>query len=193
MIVVAPTLCAFALSSSPTFAVGCSITTPLDASAGSASCDMGIAATVNPGVLTLANDANATVPASPFTLTGSALTVNFNFASIVRDHRGSTAGWALEAASTGLHNGTTTIPLTLTADTFGGGGSSCTNGTCTPTSFTSIGLTTTPARFLQAGNGTSIIVDGDYTNETYGYCTIPAGSPAGSYTGTITITLLSTF
>jgi hypothetical protein len=180
------------LSSSPTFAAACNPGTPLDASGGSASCDMTIAAQVNPGVLTLANDAAANVPGTPFTLNGTPILATFTFNSVVRDHRGSTAGWALLAASAGLKNGTTTLPLNLTA---ADPASTCINGTCPATTFTPVvPLTTTAATFLTAGNAAhTIIVDGDYTNRTDGTFTIPTGSPAGSYTGIITITLSNVY
>ncbi len=181
-----------ALSSSPTFAAACNPGTPLDATGGSASCDMSITAQVNPGVLTLANDAAANVPGTPFTLNGAAIPATFTFNSIVRDHRGSTAGWALLAASAGLKNGTTTIPLNLVA---ADPASTCINGTCPPTTFTAVApLTTTATTFLTAGNAAhTIIVDGDYTNRTDGTFTIPTGSPAGTYTGVITITLSNVY
>jgi hypothetical protein len=181
----------FSLPMPLALAAACIPATPLDASAGSANCDMSITAQVNPGVLTLANDATAVVTGTPFTLTGIPIVPNFAFTSIVKDHRGSTAGWALEAASAGITHATTTLALSLTAKD--GPGTSCTNGTCTSATFTPITLSTTATRFLQAGNGTTTVVDGEYTNKTDGQFTIPPGAPSGSYTGTITITLLNTF
>ena len=179
------------LPATPAFAAACNPATPLDASAGSASCDMSITAQVNPGVLTLTNDAAAVVLGTPFTLTGSPLLAPFTFTSLVKDHRGLALGWVLSAASAGITNGGTTLPLSLTAKD---AASSCTNGTCPPTTFIPITLTTTPQRFLTTGNaGHTIVVDGDYTNKTDGAFTIPTGSPSGTYSGIITITLLNTF
>ncbi|GCE15223.1 hypothetical protein [Tengunoibacter tsumagoiensis] len=173
-------------------AAACNPATPLDASAGSASCDMTINAQVNPGVLTLTNDAAAAVPGSPFTLTGANLPGTFTFTSVVKDHRGLALGWTLSAASSGLKNGTTTLPLNLTGLDVS---SSCTNGTCTSTTFTAVTpLTTTSTKFLTAGNSAhTIVVDGDYTNKIDGTFTIVAGSPSGLYSGIITITLANTF
>ena len=179
------------MHSTSAFAAVCNPATPLDASAGSASCDMTIAAQVNAGVLTLANDAAVVVTGTPFTLTGAPLVAPFVFTSVVKDHRGSTAGWVLSAASAGLVSGTTTIPVNLTAKD---PTSTCANGTCASTTFTAVTLTTTAARFLTTSNaGHTVVVDGDYTNKTDGTFTIPAGSPAGTYTGIITITLSNTF
>lgn len=175
----------------PAFAAACNPATPLDASAGSASCDMSITAQVNPGVLTLTNDASAVVAGTPFTLAGFPLVAPFTFTSIVKDHRGLALGWVLSAASAGITNAGTTLPLSLTAKD---AASSCTNGTCPPTTFIPITLTTTTARFLTTGNaGHTLVIDGDYTNKTDGAFTIPTGSPSGTYSGIITITLLNTF
>ncbi len=180
-----------AMQNTYAFAAACNPATPLDASAGSATCDMSITASVSPGVLTLANDAAAAVTGTPFTLAGSAIIAPFTFTSLVKDHRGSTTGWALEANSAGIINGTTTLPLSLTAKD---AASTCINGTCSAVTFSAITLTTTATRFTQAGNaGHTIVVDGDYSNKTDGAFTIPTGSPAGTYAGTITITLLNTF
>jgi hypothetical protein len=181
----------FSMHSTSAFAAACNPATPLDASASSASCDMAIAAQVSAGVLTLANDAAAVVTGTPFTLTGAPIVAPFVFTSVVKDHRGSTAGWVLSAASAGVVNGTTTIPVNFTAKD---PASTCVNGTCASTTFTAITLTTTATRFLTTGNASyTIVVDGDYTNKTDGTFTIPAGSPAGAYTGIITITLSNTF
>jgi hypothetical protein len=176
--------------SSTTFAAACVLGTSLNASAGSAGCDMLVTAQINPGALTLSDDAFATVSGSPYTIKKTAIIATFNFTSIVDDHRGSTAGWALKAASTGIAHASIVLPLSLTAKGFG---TNCQNGTCTPTTFTPITLSGTATKFLQAGNGTTVVVDGDYTNKTDGQFTIPTGVPVGSYTGTITISLVSSF
>ncbi len=171
----------------------CNPGTPQDASAGSALCDMTINAQVNPGVLTLANDAAATVSGTPFTLTGASITANFIFTSVVKDHRGSTAGWALSAQSAGIKNGATTLPLSLTSEDVT---SSCTNGTCTTPVFTALSPipSASAGTFLIAGGPpTNPVIDGDYTNKTNGRFTIAPGTPAGAYSGTITITLTNIY
>ena len=173
----------------------CSLT-PIDASASTAaapvSCSMSIAATLNSGGLTLANDSAATVTGSPPVLGGAPIIVPFSFTTIVRDHRGSTNGWLLEASSAGITNNTTTYPLTFTS---AGSGSSCMNGTCSPTTFTAIDpLTTTPQIFEQVGSTNhTTVIEGDYTLVTNGNCTFPADAPVGTYTGVITISLLNSF
>jgi hypothetical protein len=169
----------------------CTPSSPLNTSAGSAACDMAISAIVNSGVLTLTNDATAVVAGTPFTLLGSPIFATFTFTSVAKDHRGLALGWVLSAASAGIVNGTTTLPLSLTAKD---AASSCINGTCLPTTFTPITLTTTPARFLTAGDAShTLAIDGDYSNKTDGAFTIPPGSPSGTYSGIISITLLNTF
>ncbi len=180
------------LSSSPTLAATCNPGVPLDGTSGPVSCTMAIGATIGAGEFILANDASARVSNSPFTLSGTNITAGFNFTSVVEDHRGTTSGWTLQAASSGITNGTTTFALGLTSLN---GTSSCTSGTCSAVTFTSVNpLTTTAATFLTAGNtGHTIVVDGDYTNVIDGQFIIPAGSPAGNYTGIITISLLNTF
>lgn len=185
-------ICAQVLCVLPARAATCSPGIAFDASGGSASCDMGGLAQINAGALTLANDTDATVPGSPFTLTGTPVLANFSVSNIARDHRGSTNGWAEEASSNGLVGPLSTLPLNLTSlDP----SSSCTSGTCPPVTFTPVTpLTATPARFLAAGNaGHTIVVDGDYTNKVNGTFTIPAGSASGVYTAVVTITLLNSF
>ncbi len=180
-----------AIQSTHAFAAACNPAAPLDASAGSAACDMAISATVNSGGLTLANDATALVAGTPFTLLGSPIVANFTFTSLVKDHRGLALGWVLSAASPGIINGTTTLPLNLTARD---AASTCINGTCSSTTFTPVTLTATSARFLTTGNaGHTLAIDGDYSNKTDGAFTIPSGSPSGTYTGIISVTLLNTF
>jgi hypothetical protein len=145
---------------------------------------------VNPGVLTLVNDTSATMTGPPLTLSDSLATVAFHFTSSVSDHRGSGAGWELQASSSGLSNGSTNVAISLTAND---PTSTCTNGTCSATTFTPISLTTVPSTFLQAGSTSgTVVVDGDYSNIIDGYITVPAGTPAGIYLGTIRITLVNT-
>lgn len=181
----------FVASSSQVFAATCNPSLPLDASGGSASCDMTIAAQVNSGVFTLAADSSATVTGSPFTLSGTDIVAAFRFSGTVRDHRGNTNGARLMAASAGISNGTVIFPLNITSVA----SLSCTNGTCPPVSFTLITpLTTTPQAFFSGGNTAhTLIVDGDYTATINGQFTIPTGSPSGVYTGIMTATLMNTF
>jgi hypothetical protein len=176
----------------PARAVSCNPGLALDASGGSVSCDMGVLAQINAGVLTLANDTDAVVPGSPFTLSGTPVLATFSFSNFVRDHRGSVDGWAEQAASSGLVGPLATLPINLTSlDP----SSSCVSGTCPPVIFTPVTpLTPVPARFLAAGNVLhTIVVDGDYTNKVNGNFTIPAGAASGVYTGVVTITLLNSF
>jgi hypothetical protein len=185
-------LCAQMLCFLPARATSCNPGIALDASGGSASCDMGVLAQINAGVLTLANDTDATVPGSPFTLSGAPVLATFTFSNFVRDHRGSTDGWSIEASSSGLVGPLATLALNLTSlDP----SSSCIGGTCPPAIFTPITpLTTTPAKFLAAGNALhTIVVDGDYTSKINGTFTIPSGAASGVYTAVVSITLLNSF
>ncbi len=191
LLISALTIALSTMQITPVFSAACNPATPLDASGGSASCTMAITAQVNPGVLTLANDAAAVVAGTPFTLAGTAILATFTFTSVVDDHRGLSLGWVLSAASAGIINGSTTLPLSFTALD---AASSCSNGTCATATFIPITLTTTTARFLTTSNaGHTIVVDGNYTNKIDGAFTIPTGSPSGTYAGSITITLLNTF
>jgi hypothetical protein len=182
-----------ALPGLPAFAQPpCDPNAPIDASNGAgASCDMSMTTDLNNGSLTLANDSSVTVTGNPFTRTGAPITAPFSFTSIVKDHRGTTAGWRLQAnlSAGGLTDGTTHIDLNLTNTDV-----SCINGSCAhnaPTPITLLGGLG-PQTFMSAGDGTTTI-EGDYTNNSSGTFTFPASATAGHYTGTITITLLNTF
>jgi hypothetical protein len=177
------------VSGSPAFAAACNPGSPIDASGGSASCDMNVSVEIGTGNLTLANDTSAAVPGSPFTPSGVSTSATFNFNSLVKDHRGSTAGWSLQAASVGIpYDAGSHMLLSLTSATF-----SCGVGqVCPAPTFTPITLSSTSTTFLAAGNGTTVI-DGDYTNTINGTFTIPPGIAIGSYTGTVTMTLLNVF
>ncbi|HTK10247.1 MAG TPA: hypothetical protein VL485_23965 [Ktedonobacteraceae bacterium] len=179
-----------AFSSAPVWATACNIGIAFDASGGSASCDMSILAQVSSGAYTFSNDSSATIPDSPFTLVGTPILADFHFTSIVRDHLGNASGGQILASSSGLHNGAVTLPLSLTSLI----SRSCTNGACPlVVSFTSLSpVTTTPTPFITIGNH-SAILDGDYTFETGGQFTIPAGSPSGIYSGVVTLTLTNGF
>jgi hypothetical protein len=173
------------------FAALCNPGLPLDASGGSASCDIDVAAQVSSGPFTLAADSSATVPGSPFTLTGADIVADFHFTGYIRDHRGSSSGGRLLGSSAGITNGSATFPLSLlTANPV-----TCTNGTCAPATFyPATPLTTTPATVFTAGNAAhTIVVDGNYTAELNGQFTIPKGAANGIYSGVITATLLNAF
>jgi hypothetical protein len=191
LVVSALALSLFFRQDTSAFAAACNPGISLDASDGSAACDMAITVQVNPGVLTLTNDAAAVVNGTPFTLAGTPLVAPFTFTSLVRDHRGVGLGWVLSAASAGISNAGTTLPLSLTARD---AGSTCSGGPCPTPAFIPVTLTTTPTRFMTAGNAThTTIIDGDYSNKIDGAFTIPTGSPSGTYSGIITITLLNSF
>ncbi len=179
-----------ATQSTHAFAAACARNTPLSAGAGSATCGMSITiVVVNRGKLISTNTAVA--PGIPITSPGSSIVSPFTFTTVTKDHRGLALGWVLSAASAGIVNGMTTLPLSLTGKDIA---SSCTNGTCPPTTFTPIILTTTTARFLTVGDTShTLATDGDYSNKTDGTFTVPADSPLGIYTGIISITLLNTF
>ncbi|HTK10250.1 MAG TPA: hypothetical protein VL485_23980 [Ktedonobacteraceae bacterium] len=184
-------LSSFTFSSTHALAAACNIGIALDASGGSASCDMSIQAQVTSGVYTFSADSSATVPDSPFTLSGTPILANFHFSGIIRDHRGNTNGGRGLASSSGITNGSTTLPLSITSV----GALSCTNGTCAPPTFIPvIPLTTTPQTFVTGGNAAhTIIVDGDYTGTFDGQFTIPPGSPSGVYSGIIMLTLTNIY
>ncbi|HTK10249.1 MAG TPA: hypothetical protein VL485_23975 [Ktedonobacteraceae bacterium] len=179
------------VSSGPVFAAACNIGIALDASGGSASCDMSIQAQVSSGVFTFSADSSATVPASPFTLSGSPILADFHFHSIVRDHRGNTNGGRMLASSGGIVNGSTTLPLNITSLS----DLTCSNGTCPPATFVPLTpVTTTPQAFVLAGDAThTVIFDGDYSAQVNGNFTIPQGSPSGVYSGIITLTLVNVY
>jgi hypothetical protein len=191
----------FGFTSIPAFAGTCDLTTPLDATtsliAAPVNCTMTVGFSLGAGALTLRNSPTAAVTGGPFTPSGADLSGAFSFTSLVSDHRGSAAGWMLSASSPGLSNGTTTIPLALTAEDTAAGKSSCT-GACVATIMTPIimgpgpGGSTGVQTFLTSGNGTTII-DGDYTNVTDGTFLIPAGSSSGDYSATVTIALTNAF
>ena len=144
-----------------------------------------------PGEITLVNDASITIVGTPFKLNGSSIEADFTFTTSISDHRGSGAGWRLQASVSDIRNGPTHLTTKLTAQD---ATSTCTNGPCPATTFTPITLSTTPTTFLTAGNATgTVIVDGDYTNVVDGQIIIPANAFAGLYTGSISITFADTF
>ncbi len=163
-----------AIQNTHAFAAACDPAAPLDAAASTAgapvNCDMSITAAVTSGGLTLANDAAATVSnLGTFALAGADIHPTFTFTSLVKDHRGSTSGWNLEANSAGLTIGGlgagTNLGLTLTGKD---AASAChqsgtTGALCTTASAfaaAAVPLTTTAASFMTAGDGTAVITWG---------------------------------
>ena len=169
---------------------GSSITVDNTPAGASAQCDMGISATFSEGTLSFTNDANATT--SPV-VTG---TNSYSFHTTIIDQRNITAGWRLEASSTGMtntvNNVTTTIPLSITNSS-----ATCTptvpgQNTCvTPTCYAVGQLTSTPQYFLSSGQGT--LISGTFQATTNGSYTFSGAEPTGTYTGTIRISLVNAF
>ena len=197
-------LSVFVLHSTEAFAQApCSLTTPItvpDTPPGASNdCTMTITETVASGGLTLANDATATVTPTNIVLNGANHTATFSFTSIVADYRGSTAGWRLETALTGetlTPPGGTAAPVTPGSVSLDTGTPACASGTCTVTpAFTAVpALSATPAPFWIAGGaGNTTVVDGAYTLTTNGTINLAAGSPSGTYTFTLTNTLVNTY
>lgn len=182
----------FALHSPATFAAGpCASTTEevITPPATSATCDMGISTTLGEGVLEFHNDASATVGA---VTAGVASTNDYSFATQVTDLRNTGAGWSLQAASAGLINGTTTIPLLIGTT---GSTASCTPsdglGTCvTPAFATAFSLTSTATTFVSATSTTAVpVLSGTFPITTHGTFHLTGSEPSGAYAGTITLTL----
>ncbi len=123
-------------------------------------------------------------------------TNSFSFPTTVFDLRNSGAGWRLEAASAGLTlhiNGmTTTIPLAFTSST-----ATCTpttgqESTCVTPTFHPITLSSTPQSFLTTGPlPPGNVISGTFHITTYGTFPFTGANPAGTYTGSITITLVN--
>ena len=179
----------------------CSVGITVDATMSSASCDMLLTSYFPASDLVFGNDAAATMPVG-----GSSVGVNnYFFHTNVSDDRGIAAGWHLDAASviaagrsglqSPLNTAATDIPLSLTAT---GGtisalhpGGLC-SGLLTDTTGGSLPLTTAPKTFVTfapTAASTSRCLASLTTNGQY---TIASGAPAGTYTGTITITLVNT-
>ncbi len=132
-------------------------------------------------------------------LTGVDQTIHFKFASNVIDHRGSAAGWRLQATSTGLqlHSGTP-LPLNLTGLDPTAGNSSCT-GLCVPTvnqltvnPLSPIPISGNPGTFISTGT-TSSTTGGNYLLMTDGNFILPGNAVSGTYTGVITVILVNGF
>ncbi len=131
-----------------------------------------------------------TAAASDFTysgtLTGAAQNLSSSFALSVKDATGSKAGWNLQAAIGVLTAGTDTI--VATNHTITGVTISAVVGTG-PTNAIAVGqIPTTAAKIFNAaintGKGTS--------TETFAtQLTVPADAAAGTYTATLTVTLVS--
>lgn len=187
----------------PAFAANpsCEIGTAFDATAGSASCDMTLTSFLPSGDLDFENDAAATMPVG-----GSGVgSNNYSFHTNVSDDRGTAAGWHLDAApviaagrsglQSPLNTAATDIPLSLTSTggpTFALHSGDFCSGLLTNTTGGSLVLTTAPKTFVTfapTNASTSRCLANLTTNGEY---TIAPSAPSGTYTGTITITLVNT-
>lgn len=143
------------------------------------------------GALAFSSDTNATTPSG-----GSvAGTNNFHFDSTVFDDRGIADGWKMQAASAGLVSpaaGSPAIALSLTGITPGtASGASC--GTAGPSFDATVttpltGTASTYTRLTPVGAPAFHCSD-PFTS--LGSYIISAGSPAGTYLGDITLTLVN--
>jgi hypothetical protein len=180
-----------ALRSPAVFAAACApgteetITSP----AISASCDTSISANLGQGLLEFHSDTAATVGS---VTAGAASTTDYHFASLVTDLRNVGTGWSLQAASAGLANGSTSVPLVIGTT---GDAASCTpsdgQATCvTPAFATAFQLSTTATTFVSATSITGTpIISGTFPITTHGTFSFTGGEPSGAYSGTITLTL----
>ncbi|GCF09526.1 hypothetical protein [Dictyobacter arantiisoli] len=144
------------------------------------------------GALAFSSDANATMPTN-----GSIAGTNlFQFDTTVFDDRGSASGWKMQAASTGLVSpatGSPAIPLSLTGITPGtASGASCGNTGPSFDGTVTTPLTATASTYvrLTPSNTTAFHCSDPFTS--LGSYIISAGSPAGTYQGDITLTLVNT-
>jgi hypothetical protein len=166
----------------------------------SGSCDVAVAGVVDAGLLTMTTVAAAVVTspldgggAGHIQLNGSNQTVNFKIVTTVVDARGGTAGWKLQANSSGITIGGATAPVLMSQlDNT----TSCVS-TCSPTVaqlvFTPGTLTTSATTFLSTGNPGSTVDSGNYALDIDGSFILPSNASLGVYTGAITLTLASTF
>lgn len=186
-----------AFAANPSCAIGITV----GAASGSASCDMLLSTNYPALDLMFDNDAAATMPLG----NSSNGLNNYHFHTNVSDDRGTNAGWHLDAASVNaagrsglespLNTPATDVPLFITST--GGtisplhSGGSC-NGIPADTTRGSLQLTTLPqtfSTFTPTDATTSRCLASLTTNGQY---TIGSSAPAGTYTGTITITLVNT-
>ena len=172
---------ASALAGQSAFAADCS--TPIDATAGSASCTITVNALNSSGALTFSGPSTITAgPPDPATHIS-----DYSFPSTLIDNRSSNAGWSLLASmtGTGLTNGTDSIFPTIDSTTFTP--TTIGSGNCSTTSSSAITLSATDQAFLtDAGGGLNI--NCSYANDTHGSINF-TGLSTGSYTGTLNITL----
>lgn len=101
----------------------------------------------------------------------------------VSDTRGSTAGWTMSAASTTFGDGAGSVSTGVSYDS---GAATASTGTVTPTSTGATSITTVApvaAGTLASGNNTA-----SYTPTLT--VTLPASALAGSYSGTVTTSIL---
>jgi hypothetical protein len=184
---------AFAMHTQAAFAaIPCSNTTSItgDTTPGGTTGD-NCFMTVSPDIAGLAFVSDPTVSIEGPVIVGVNL---FNFTTIVTDTRSSTAGWQLQAVSSGL---TGPAPVTLQIDgsdavsPLVATSSSCGAAeTCGVQSYTTQSLSVTPKTIVETTTSTAI--NGVLTISGSGSYNIPAGTPPGFFSGVITLSLLST-
>jgi hypothetical protein len=165
------------------------------ATSGTPNCDLTVIASPFDGTI----EFNATASVNIGNVTVG--TDTFQFPTTVIDSRavsaGSTVGWRLQAISTGLISGANSISLkingsnsptstcTITTSTT----SNCTGFTSTPISLP--GTTESTPQTFASESGTD--GDGTYTLSTGGEYQVLDTTPSGSYSATITLSLLDSF
>lgn len=141
-------------------------------------CDMSVTADITPGTLSFNNTASVSVSG---TFSNAAQSLPFTFTNVVTDDRGGTDGWKLQAALSGL----TGLTLSLDSDS-----TTCVGVNCAGTTFTAVPNLTANTTFLKT-NGAAL-ENGVYTSTIGGNVNVPGGTASGTYTGTVTITLVNT-
>ena len=145
------------------------------------------------GSLSLSNGATASISD---TLDGSDQTVNYSLPLTMNDLRGSGAGWNLTMTSTTFNDGAGHT-LATSASSLAAATSACTaGGTCTnPTNSVTYPLAVpagagppTAVKFFNAAATTGI---GTFAVTPTGGVTVPQNSFTGSYTSTLTISIVS--
>ncbi|MBJ7519951.1 MAG: WxL domain-containing protein [Solirubrobacteraceae bacterium] len=133
----------------------------------------------------------------PVSLTGSDQTNPASQTFTVSDARGSEAGWSISATSTTFTSGSDTLPTDATTITsFSGlacdGGSSCTpasNAITPPYALPAAAVAPVATKMFNAQAGSGM---GNQDFNANWQLSIPAATPAGTYTSTWTFTLGTT-
>ncbi len=143
-------------------------------------------ATLTAGSLSItAAPANFSYPST--ILTGSVINLTSSFATSVTDATGSKAGWNLQGVITVLTNaGTDTIPAT--GHTISGVTISSVTGTA-PTN--NIALGQIPTTAAQIFNATANTGKGQSTETFATALSVPADTAIGTYTATLTVTIVT--